>query len=368
MTTSPSLFSHKGKVYEASEDPFFYQLKEVKLIPAKKTYEWKGAKIPFAFWQNAVNFLLWTQDKYKSESVVTFFYNTVENKWAFHAFPQSGIGMTVSRVKNEEAKKQRENWDEDWVEFGSIHHHCNAAAFQSGTDKNDEHDREGVHITLGNLESKVLDFDGRLILENDSHKFNCPSEWVELPHDFKLELPGLSDEAVDEILSSIFTDYLLQTCYYDRKSFPEQWQKNYTHKKETYTYKSKPHKGTQQTFPYEKKTTHVPDSGTGSTTRDQGAGTATEEEEVLAQGVFEREQLIIELHACIQATCHQFGVFSSDLLNNWDNRYLSEREIETPFPDDAHNILNALGFLEEQLELLPYEADADDLMTYILFE
>lgn len=367
-----TLYSHGGKVYQPAEDPFFFRLEEVALTPATSTYQWKGAKIPWELWEKCVNFLIYTQKKFKSESVITFYYNTEKNEWAVHAFPQGGHGMTVSRIHNDVAKEQRAWFNDDWIEFGSIHHHCNASAFQSGTDHADEHDREGVHITIGNLEEAELDFDGRLILNGTKHKFNSAFDWVDLPEGYKLELPNWQDSAIDELKRNIFDDYLMRTCIYDAKNFPETWKKNFVHAiPKAKTYKANTYQGKQSTFPYEKKTTTPQSSGMGYTTKNEpeAVGIADTEEETKAhlQELREQEAMVIEIHACIQATCAQYGIFSSDLMNNWETRW-DDGKIVTPFPDDAQSILDGLSFLEEQLEELPFNKDADELMDLVLFE
>jgi len=45
-----------------------------------------------------------------------------------------------------------------------VHHHCSTSAFQSGTDEADEVDREGIHFTVGNLNTDEFDLHCRITI------------------------------------------------------------------------------------------------------------------------------------------------------------------------------------------------------------
>lgn len=50
-----------------------------------------------------------------------------------------------------------------FIKFGTVHHHCSAGAFQSGTDSADEKEM-GVHITVGNIGSERHSIHARVSL------------------------------------------------------------------------------------------------------------------------------------------------------------------------------------------------------------
>ena len=147
----------------------------------KPSFKWTGKKIPFDLWSQVVSFLRWTQKEFKSEALVTFFYNTKTETWAAWPFPQETNGMTVKSLPEHPLyKEDRGMFRKDWVQAGSIHHHCTTKAFASGTDQHDECNRDGVHITLGKMEDTELDYHIRQCFDGivtDS----ALSDWIEDP-------------------------------------------------------------------------------------------------------------------------------------------------------------------------------------------
>lgn len=232
------LFEKDGKLYETEENDFFISLKEVEIQSVKETYLWKGSLIPFELWKTCMAFLLWTQEKYKSESVITLFYNERDSKWAAHAFPQRGYGMTCSHRDNDpDYAEQRKLFKGEWIQFGSIHHHCNQNSFQSSVDDEDETGREGLHITMGNLSSRTMDYHARVVLGKDQHDVSSLFSWLKFPKDENLRiLPGelLSQEAVSELRNHILKTYLLQTVLYRGVEIPQEWKDNYRCEREPF--------------------------------------------------------------------------------------------------------------------------------------
>lgn len=175
---------YEKKALRAVETPLYTGWEpapDVKVIEGKPKFTWKGAKIPFALWSEMVCFLRWSQLTFKEEAMMTLFYNPESREWAAWPFPQEPAGMTIRLLHNHPLyATDRQQFGSGWLQAGSIHHHCNAGAFQSGTDTSDEMDRDGVHITLGKMEENVLDthirqvFDG---LMGDSSLL----DWIDVP-------------------------------------------------------------------------------------------------------------------------------------------------------------------------------------------
>lgn len=165
------------KLYDGYVDDPSIKLKKVEA----PTFVWKGAKIPYALWAQVVCFLRWTQKEFKEEALVTLFYNTDSDKWAVWVFPQEPNGMAIKLLENDPVYiEDRKMFGAGWITFGSVHHHCNAKAFQSSTDESDELKKDGVHITLGELEDDQLDYDIRQVF--DGIQSECTlSQWIEDP-------------------------------------------------------------------------------------------------------------------------------------------------------------------------------------------
>ena len=144
---------------------------------------WKGAKISAVLWGQIVSFMRWTFDKYNSEAQLRLYYNEVTHIWDVAVFPQYvGTGMSSDEIKDHEGREEVfGDFDSalGWREAGTLHHHCRCSAFQSGIDFADERDKNGLHITLGDMEDKVCHgFHARSSFRKIMYEI-IPEEWVE---------------------------------------------------------------------------------------------------------------------------------------------------------------------------------------------
>lgn len=143
---------------------------------------WHGKKIPKWLWNGIKSFMTWSYGEFKSEAQIRLFYNEQSEKWRAVAFPQYiGTGMFSEEIKDHENNAGLLKFvaaADGWSEFGTVHHHCTAGAFQSGTDLKDEIDRPGVHITLGHITSATLDVHTRVVFRKIQYKAVF-EEWVD---------------------------------------------------------------------------------------------------------------------------------------------------------------------------------------------
>ncbi len=160
----------KNKLYSPVSTGLFRHFVEVPNVEVfmsdkQPPFYWEGGKIPFALWAQIVSFMKWTQRTFKSEAHCTLFYNTTTKEWAAWAFPQKTMGMTVSLdTADERYREDRKRFNGEWIMAGSVHHHCLSKAFQSGTDSADEVDKEGIHVTVGEVLDEVVDLHARKVL------------------------------------------------------------------------------------------------------------------------------------------------------------------------------------------------------------
>lgn len=177
---------HNDKYYRAVSNALYTGWQEVpkdelEIFKGVPRFRWNGGKISFELWAQVVCFLRWTQAEFKEEAMMTFFYNAKERRWAAWPFPQEPNGMTIKLLPDHEMYKvDRMRFGSDWIQAGSIHHHCLGNAFQSTTDTNDEMNRDGIHITLGKLDQQDLDIHVRSVFDNlmgDTALF----DWIEMP-------------------------------------------------------------------------------------------------------------------------------------------------------------------------------------------
>ena len=128
-------------------------------------------KIPLTLYRQMLGFLLWTQEAFAAEGLIYAFHHP-EHGW--HAEPpeQTTHGMTVSA---DDTELETLMAPKGYTLRFTAHHHCTSSAFQSGTDKTDEHSKpSGLHITLGELNKPTLAFHGRIVVRvgQNTHQFD----------------------------------------------------------------------------------------------------------------------------------------------------------------------------------------------------
>ena len=170
---------HSDTVYEEVDNPLFTTYKKCAVQKKEPKPVWKGAKIPWNLWMQAVAWCQVTQEKFKSEALIYLFYDTNKpsSPWQLWLVPQITNGMTVKADTNNANYKLERKMFPD-LQFGSLHHHCTSGAFASGTDKDDEVDRDGFHFTIGNIGSKRHSTHFRFSL-NKTVTVYPAEEWIE---------------------------------------------------------------------------------------------------------------------------------------------------------------------------------------------
>ena len=170
---------HSDTVYEEVDNPLFTTYKQCSVQKKEPKPVWKGAKLPWELWVQAVAWCQVTQEKFKSEALIYLFYDTSKpsSPWQLWFVPQITNGMTVKANTNHANYKLERKMFPD-LQFGSLHHHCTTGAFASGTDKDDEVDRDGFHFTIGNIGSNRHSTHFRFSL-NKSVTVYPAEEWIE---------------------------------------------------------------------------------------------------------------------------------------------------------------------------------------------
>ena len=178
-------------------------------------------------WNKMLAFFRWTYNEHKSESQVRLFVNIVTREWKIWAFPQKArTGMTATELDTEDTKLQRAQFrDSDgWVYFGTVHHHCAAGAFQSGTDASNEKDQDGIHITVGNLNSDHYDIHYRMYLGGFEMQMAKPSDFWDVEPEISM-LPLRIQFMIKKNLELLVKDQMGTPPPADFP-FPDQWKTN----------------------------------------------------------------------------------------------------------------------------------------------
>lgn len=213
---------------------------EIKVIKQEPWPTWKGGLITFELWAQIISFLRWTQKEFAAESLVTLFYHKETKQWRAWAFPQEPHGMTIKHLPEHALYAQdRAQFGRGWVQLGSIHHHCTAVAFQSGTDTADEINRDGIHITIGKLEDKELDLHARQVFSQQQSVCGL-HHWIAMP-DWMIHVPPVMQyELYIKMLKTID----------NTPQFPAEWKKRIIEKEVVAVKWNKRTKFTSESYPY----------------------------------------------------------------------------------------------------------------------
>ena len=107
-------------------------------------------------------------DKYKSECEVMLLYNKEEKKYDLWCPQQSvsmgGVDYTMS--------KELASTPPDWQWIGTIHSHCDFNAYHSGTDIGDEVDMDGLHITVGHVDTQTPSLASTICIGKERHELH----------------------------------------------------------------------------------------------------------------------------------------------------------------------------------------------------
>jgi hypothetical protein len=166
--------TNRQEICESKEVPglLAYEI-EYEVKTAKGRLEYSGPKFAPEMWYQIMSFFRWTHNEMQSESQVRLYVNEKLQRWGAWAFPQQArTGMTARELPLQEtpekAQERFATWNsdpsDDWLYFGTAHHHCSASAFQSSTDERNEWNQDGLHLTVGRLDGDRHDLHARLYL------------------------------------------------------------------------------------------------------------------------------------------------------------------------------------------------------------
>lgn len=180
---------------------------------------WTGPKFPLAAWHRILAFFEWSYQEHKSEAQVRLYVNLQTGDAMAWAFPQRCVGMTTEELGSHPDWPENEAMVRGYDQIGTVHHHCSSGAFQSGTDRNDEKQANGLHITVGHIGTDTYDLHTRVILNGNSQEADL-TQWFEMPVEL-LTLPPL----IECFRDSMFLG-LLRMPPPENWPFPEMWRHN----------------------------------------------------------------------------------------------------------------------------------------------
>lgn len=131
-------------------------------------------KIPMLLFSQAVSFFRYVYNLYSSESVILLFYNKTKQHYKL-VVPQQTVSPVFCKY---ESKIHIPNY----LRIGDIHSHANFAAFHSSTDEDDEQSFDGIHITVGDVQSTDVSISVSLV-SNGSRCLVEADEYIDKLHE-----------------------------------------------------------------------------------------------------------------------------------------------------------------------------------------
>jgi hypothetical protein len=227
-TNAATIIESSGKSVEfASEAGLYSCLFEHELKATKAPFIWTGPKLTQEQWNELMAFFKWTYDTEKSEAQARLFVHPVLG-WKIWAFPQKGgTGMTTKEIENDDFRLQRAAVPEGYIAFGTVHHHCAAGAFQSGTDTHDERTVDGLHITVGKMDEPKFDIHCRMYIKGNKFEPHMDHFWEvgEQAHEKAAWLSSLNYSASDVLNRE--ARYQMCVPPDATQVFPDLWKTNY---------------------------------------------------------------------------------------------------------------------------------------------
>lgn len=288
--------------------------------------EYFGPKIPPDEWAQVLSFFAWTYDTTKSESQVRAYVNTSLGTWKFWAFPQEArTGMSAKEIDTPEAQAQRAMFGDEWTYFGTVHHHCSFGAFQSGTDKANEQDQAGLHITVGDIDKDRHSLHSRFYIGGKEYTVDMAVFW-DVSEQIKSMVPSSLHGKVAEYQMSKSARGV---------AFPQQWKQNLVEVKVKFEPSPVPaisaggygcynHNTSQTTYP-----AHTPYWKRGAAEairelkREVELGTCTLDE--MEQALTDLSQ--DKVYEGILGICVRHNVDADDVIEEWSNQIKEEEAL-----------------------------------------
>lgn len=223
------LLETKTEVVEQKSYPGLFEAKFVhKIKETSASFNYIGPKFSEEMWDEILAFFKWSYAKTRGETQVRLFVHPQQG-WKAWAFPQeASSGLSTTELPDNPMTKEQNavlQADPEWQLYGTVHHHCSAGAFQSGTDKDNERMQEGIHITVGHIDKDVHSIDARFYYKGCKFQPDL-SEFWDVGDAVKTKRDELQDYfGIKLPLAQIAEAQMCQTCSKDQK-FPDQWQAN----------------------------------------------------------------------------------------------------------------------------------------------
>lgn len=124
------------------------------LVDVEPSFNPSFKRIPGELWMKVVEFYTLVFDKFESEAAVLLLYNPDTQEWDVLTPKQTVTGAHATYNLDQAAMEDPRLSSGGYNIVGTSHSHGSMPAFWSGTDDQDELKFDGIHITVGKVNSK----------------------------------------------------------------------------------------------------------------------------------------------------------------------------------------------------------------------
>ncbi len=178
------------------------------LVALEQDIKFTAKKLPLEMVRQVTAWFKQVYQKFHSEAVGDLYYQRSSGQWDFVPPVQTATGASASY----EAAPKREGWQV----VGTIHSHGSMSAFHSGVDDKDETFFDGVHITVGKVDS-VPEYSCSIVVQGVREKLDpaividgmapadaIPAIWLTV---MKLPAPELTELLFQARADALYQEY-----------------------------------------------------------------------------------------------------------------------------------------------------------------
>lgn len=143
---------------------------------ANGVFTWTGEKIPGSIISQAHDFFKRIYDKHHAEAEVLITMHNETNQFRLFVPFQRVTHMGVKSVY------EPTHIHKDYTVVGTLHSHCDFTAFHSGTDSSDASEMDGVHFTIGKVDSPEPQIVAMVSMAGKEFHYKDPSEIADIEY------------------------------------------------------------------------------------------------------------------------------------------------------------------------------------------
>jgi hypothetical protein len=206
-----------------------------KLVRKIEDVEYMLPELKLKQWIEIVSFLNYASKKHNAEAIVSL--TVLDGEWVVLPWQQEPRGnlhvkFDISSERNQELLRNVGFYAEEDEEIAmdkvhcTIHSHNKSSAFQSSDDEEDEMDKNGWHVTLGDFDKSSLSSHIRLnikdnaVFEDGEKKMEAIQEFLDMPITTIIEDIELSNEGLMACQESLKETFLHHPW---DEEFPDWW-------------------------------------------------------------------------------------------------------------------------------------------------